>query len=625
MEKGLKVLSDITVFQKYAKYSPETLSRESWEQIVDRYEGMLREKYKEKLEKDVDLALLFNKAIQHVRDKKVLPSMRALQFAGAAIERNESRIYNCCYMPVDSIYSFSEAMFLLLGGTGVGYSVQFHHVEQLPEIRKPLKERKFLVSDSIEGWADAVKALMKAYTGNGIKPRFDFSDIRPKGARLITAGGKAPGPEPLKVCLFHVETILERKKDGEKLTPLECHDILCHIANAVLAGGIRRAAMIALFSFDDTEMLTCKAGNWYELNEQRGRANNSVVISRRRIKKFEFDALWDRIKLNRSGEPGLFFTNDRDWGTNPCAEIALRPYQFCNLCEINGSDVESLQDFRERAVSAAVLGTFQAGYTDFHYLRPIWKKTTERDALLGIGITGIASNKLNEVLLFAGAQAIKTTNALVSEILGINPASRMTCVKPSGTTSCVLGTSSGIHAWHSPFYIRTMRVGKNEALYSFIKQNAPELVEDDVFRPESSAVFKFPIRAPKGSTTRGDEGAIEFLERVKFFNEHWIVPGHVTGENTHNISATITIKEDEWEEVKEWIWKHRESANGLSLLPYDGGTYVQAPFQEIDEKTYTKMESLIHEILLNRVIEYDDSTNFTQEAACAGGICEVPS
>lgn len=624
MEKGLRILSDITVFQKYAKYLTDHATRETWDQVIDRYEAMLREKYKDKLEKDEEVATLFGKAITYVREKKILPSMRALQFAGAAIERNESRIYNCCYMPVDSIYSFSEAMFLLLGGTGVGYSVQFHHVEALPEIRKPTKERKYLVSDSIEGWADAVKALLKSYTVSSIKPRFDFSDIRPKGARLITAGGKAPGPEPLKVCLFHIETILERKKDGEKLTPLECHDIMCHIANAVLAGGIRRAAMIALFSFDDVEMLSCKAGAWYELNEQRGRANNSVVINRRRIKKYEFDALWDRIKLNRSGEPGLFFTNDRDWGTNPCAEIALRPYQFCNLCEINGSNIESAEDFKERAVYAAVLGTFQAGYTDFHYLRPIWKKTTERDALLGIGITGIASNKITESMLFAGAQAIKITNAVVSESLGINPASRMTCVKPSGTTSCVLGTSSGIHAWHSPFYIRTMRVGKNEALYTYIAENAPELVEDDVFRPDSSAVLKFPIKAPQGSITRGSESAIEFLERVLTFNKGWIVPGHVTGENTHNISATITIKDPEWEEVRDWIWTHRESANGLSLLPYDGGTYVQAPFQDIDEKTYTEMESLIHDIDLSKVLEFEDSTNFTQEAACAGGICEIP-
>ncbi len=624
MEKGLQVLSDITIFQKYAKYISETHSRESWEDIVGRYEAMLREKYKYKLKNDKDLEAMFSKAIAMVREKKILPSMRALQFAGAAIERNESRIYNCCYMPVDSIYSFSEAMFLLLGGTGVGYSVQFHHVEQLPEIRKASKERKYLISDSIEGWADAVKALLKSYTVSNIKPRFDFSDIRPKGARLITAGGKAPGPEPLKVCLFHIETILERKKDGEKLTPLECHDIMCHIANAVLAGGIRRAAMISLFSFDDAEMLTCKAGEWYELNEQRGRANNSVVINRRRIKKYEFDALWDRIKLNRSGEPGLFFTNDKDWGTNPCAEIALRPYQFCNLCEINGSSIESKEDFIERAKAAAVLGTFQAGYTDFHYLRPIWKKTTERDSLLGVGITGIASNKITEDILFSGTQTIKLTNAFVAETLGINPANRMTCVKPSGTTSCVLGTSSGIHAWHSPFYIRTMRIGKNEPLYAYIKSSAPELVEDDVFRPESSAVLKFPIRAPEGSITRGDESAIDFLERVQTFNRNWIVPGHVTGENTHNISATITIKEEEWEEVKEWIWKHKDHANGLSLLPYDGGSYVQAPFQEIDEKAYSEAESSLHLLNLAEVIEHDDETNFTQEAACAGGICEIP-
>lgn len=622
MNKGLESLSKVTIFQKYAKYLPFLERRETWDEIVTRYKEMMLVKYSKEL-KDKALMDLFCNAITMVREKKILPSMRALQFAGAAIERNESRIYNCCYMPVDSIYSFSEAMFLLLGGTGVGYSVQFHHIEKLPEIRKPLKERKFLVSDSIEGWADAVKALVKSYMGgSSTKPRFDFSDIRPKGARLITAGGKAPGPEPLKVCLFHIETILERKKDGEKLTSLECHDILCHIANAVLAGGIRRAAMIALFSFDDEEMLSCKSGAWYELNEQRGRANNSVVINRRRIKKGEFESLWNKIKLNRSGEPGLFFTNDRDWGTNPCAEIALRPFQFCNLCEINGSDIVDMNDFIERAKYAAVLGTMQAGFTDFHYLRPIWQKTTEKDALLGIGITGIASNKVNPYDLSKAHEAITETNTLIAKLLNINTAARTTCVKPSGTTSCVLGTSSGIHSWHNGWYLRTMRIGKNEALYEFLNKEHPYMLEDDVFRPETQAIVKFPITIPIGSITR-EESALDFLERVQLFNEYWIKPGHRLGENTHNISATITIKDDEWDIVKNWIWNHRDSANGLSILPYDGGTYVQAPFQDLTEAQYNKLIKQYEDINLSKVIEIDDSTNFTQEAACSGGACTI--
>lgn len=320
-----KILSDITIFNKYAKYLPSKQRRETWDEICDRYENMMITKYP-KLHSEI----ISN--MQLMRDKKVLPSMRALQFAGPAIDKNESRIYNCAFLPVDHYAAFSETMFLLLGGTGVGYSVQFHHVEKLPEIRKPTKSKKYVVSDSLEGWADAIKVLMKSYLGyTQYKPKFNFNDIRPKGARLVTAGGKAPGPEPLKICVAHIEAILERKKDGEKLTPIECHDILCHIANSVLSGGIRRSAMIALFSFDDEEMMTCKYGNWWETNEQRGRANNSAVIVRNRIKREEFDQVWKKIELSYSGEPGLYFTNNADWGTNPCCEIALRPFQFCNL------------------------------------------------------------------------------------------------------------------------------------------------------------------------------------------------------------------------------------------------------------------------------------------------------
>ena len=326
MDLGLEALSKITIFSKYAKYIPELKRRETWDEIVDRYENMMIKKYPN-LEAQIKDSATF------IRKKKVLPSMRALQFAGPAAEVNNSRIYNCCFLPVDSVHSFSETMFLLLGGTGVGYSVQKHHVDQLPTIIKHerYKHRNWLIEDSIMGWADAVKVLMKFYFEGGLKPKFDFRAIRHKGARLVTAGGKAPGPEPLKICLSHIDAIMERKEHGEKLTPLECHDILCHIANSVLAGGIRRSAMIALFSHDDEEMITCKYGNWWELNEQRGRANNSAVLERGAVPKLEFDALWKRIEASGSGEPGIYWTNNKDWGTNPCCEIALRPYQFCNL------------------------------------------------------------------------------------------------------------------------------------------------------------------------------------------------------------------------------------------------------------------------------------------------------
>jgi ribonucleoside-triphosphate reductase len=326
MDVGLETLSSLTIFSKYAKFIPELQRRETWEEIVARYGKMMSDKYP-KLKGQIDISL------GYILEKKVLPSMRALQFAGPAAEVNNSRIYNCCFLPIDSLHSFSETMFLLLGGTGVGYSVQKHHVAQLPAIKRQdtYKMRNYLIEDSIMGWADAVKVLMKFYFEGGYKPKFDFRAIRHKGARLVTAGGKAPGPEPLKLCLTHIDAIMERKNDGEQLSPLECHDILCHIANSVLAGGIRRSAMISLFSHDDEEMITCKYGNWWELNEQRGRANNSAVLLRGSISEKEFFSLWKRIELSGSGEPGIYWTNNKDWGSNPCVEIGLRPYQFCNL------------------------------------------------------------------------------------------------------------------------------------------------------------------------------------------------------------------------------------------------------------------------------------------------------
>jgi ribonucleoside-triphosphate reductase len=615
IDLGLDALSKLTVFSKYAKYVPELKRRETWDEIVDRYQGMMVKKYP-KLEDAI------KKSAELIRAKKVLPSMRALQFAGAAAEVNNSRIYNCCYLPIDSIHSFSETMFLLLGGTGVGYSVQKQHVAQLPAITKPGKVRNYLIEDSIMGWADAVKVLMKAYLEGGFTPKFDFRAIRKKGARLITAGGKAPGPEPLKICLAHVQAVLDRKQEGETLSPLECHDILCHIANSVLAGGIRRSAMIALFSHDDEEMITCKYGNWWETNEQRGRANNSAVLLRGEVGKEEFDSLWKRIEASGSGEPGIYWTNNLDWGTNPCCEIALRPYQFCNLCEVNVSDVENQLDLNDRVSVAAFFGTLQAGFTDFHYLRPIWQKTTQKDALLGIGMTGIGSGEILKYNLELAANTAKVVNSMISESIGTNEAARITCIKPSGTTSLVLGTASGIHAWHAPYYLRTMRFGKTEDIASYLIVNHPELVEDDVLRPHDTICVRIPVKAPEGSIFR-TESPIDTLERVKKFSTQWIKPGHVNGDNTHNVSATISIKENEWEHVGQWMWDNQQVYNGLSVLPYWGGSYKQAPFEDIERTEYETRLSSLHTLNLTNVIELDDTVEFGQVAACAGGACEV--
>lgn len=615
MDLGLDALSKITVFSKYAKYLPDQKRRETWDEIVNRYTSMMIKKYPK-----MEEAILTSATM--IKDKKVLPSMRALQFAGPAAEVNNSRIYNCCFLPIDSIHSFSETMFLLLGGTGVGYSVQRHHVEQLPTITKPGKKRTYLIEDSIMGWADAVKVLMKAYLEGGFTPSFDFRAIREKGARLVTAGGKAPGPEPLKLCLVHVQAILDRKQEGEKLSPLECHDILCHIANSVLAGGIRRSAMIALFSDDDEEMITCKYGNWYELNEQRGRANNSIVLERGNITEEKFYDVWKRIEASGSGEPGIYWTNNKDWGTNPCCEIALRPYQFCNLCEVNVSDVKDQEDLNSRVAAAAFFGTLQAGFTDFHYLRPIWQKTTQKDALLGIGMTGIGSGEILKYDLDIAAHVAKVVNSMISEVIGTNEAARITCIKPSGTTSLVLGTASGIHAWHNDYYLRTMRFNKNEDLAAYLMVNHPELCEDDVLRPADTVCVRIPVKAPDGSILR-TETAIDTLERVKKFSLEWIKPGHMRGDNTHNVSATISILEDGWKEVGEWMWDNRDVYNGLSVLPYFGGTYKQAPFEDISKEEYEKRVSSLTSIDLTKVTELDDTVDFGQVAACAGGACEI--
>ncbi|MAK50982.1 hypothetical protein [Marinobacter sp.] len=614
-----EILSDITVHMKYAKYNPELLRRETWNEIVERNKSMHMKTYPN-LSEEIE-----NVYENFVRTKKVLPSMRSMQFGGKPIEISPNRIYNCAYMPLDSYLSFSEAMFLLLGGTGVGYSVQRHHIEQLPEIRHPKadRQRRYLIADSIEGWADAVKVLFECYIGTRTStPIFDYSDIRPKGSILKTSGGKAPGPQPLRECLVKIEGIFQNTIDGERLSTIQAHDIMCHIADAVLSGGIRRAAMISLFSADDAEMIACKSGSWWENNPQRGRANNSAVILRHRVTKEFFMDLWKRIEASGSGEPGIYFSNDKDWGTNPCCEIALRPYQFCNLTEVNASDVEDQADLESRVKAASFLGTLQAGYSDFHYLREVWRRTTEKDALLGVSMTGIASNRVEHLDLEMASFAAKLENSRVAKILGIKEASRVTCVKPAGTTSLVLGTSSGIHAWHDNYYIRRIRVGKNEAIYGYLSQNHPELVEDEFFNPTQQAVISVPQKAPEGAITRS-ENVFELLERVKNFSIRWVRSGHREGSNTHNVSATISIKQDEWDDVGEWMWMNRHYYNGLSVLPYDGGTYTQAPFETCNKKTFEELSKALKGLDLTQVIEETDETDLSGELACAGGACEI--
>ena len=614
MNLSNKILSDITVFNKYAKYNEDVGRRESWHELVTRNMDMHIRKYKH-IENEI------RGAYQYVYDKKVLPSMRSLQFGGRPIEVANNRIYNCAFLPIDHIDGFSELMFLLLGGTGGGYSVQKLWVDKLPTVKGTLPEsRRFLIGDSIEGWADAIKVLMEAHFLGKQNPTFDYRDIREKGAALITTGGKAPGPAPLKHCIETLKEKLDEAK-GRQLKPIEVHDMCCIIADAVLAGGIRRAALIALFDRDDVDMLNAKSGEWWTHSPYRARANNSAVLPRGKVSEEEFYELMAIVEASGAGEPGIYWTSDETWGTNPCCEIGLRPFQFCNLCEVNADDVVDQTDLNNRSKAAALIGTLQAGYTDFHYLRPIWKQTTEEEALIGVGMTGIGSGAVLKLNLRESADEVVKENKRVALLINVNPAARTTTVKPSGTSSLVVGSSSGVHAWHGSYYIRRMRVGKNEALYNYMVAKVPALVEDDKFNP-AGAILSFPQAAPRGAILRS-ESPESLLDRVRLFNLDWVRHGHVSGANTHNVSCTISLRDDEWKDCIDWMWSNRNEYNGISVLPYDGGTYVQAPFEDITEAKYYELEKHLVAINLLDVVEEEDETDLSGEIACSGGACEV--
>ena len=661
-----QALSDITVFNKYARFNHTASRRETWEEIVNRNADMHKRKYPH-------ISHIIDKVYtEYVHTKKVLPSMRSLQFGGRPIEMAENRIFNCAYAPAESTKFFSELMFLLLGGTGMGYSVQHRHISKLPKVKTPEsdKEYKFQIQDSIVGWSDAIKVVCKAFFNAGTLPIFDYRDIRDKGAELITTGGQAPGPEPLRICVEALERVL-RNAIGRHLTSLEVHDMACIIADAVLAGGIRRAAMIVLFDRNDEDMLTAKSRTsvsrvsvlgdadeygmvpvsvfdnynqehitavhttdyekftvdglmpWYTAYPARARANNSAVLPRGQVSQEEFYALMKRVEDSKCGEPGVYWTNNEDWGTNPCCEIALRPYQMCNLTEINAGAISSQEDLNNAAQAAAFLGTLQAGYTDFHYLNPKWKIACEKDALLGASMTGIASGTVEELDMEEASKQVISTNISTALLIGINSAARTTCIKPAGTTSLVLGTSSGIHAWHANFYIRRMRAGKDEALAQYMMKAAPGLVEQDVKVPHQ-VVLSFPQSAPKGAKVR-TEHMLELLERVKDVSIRWVAPGHVNGINQHNVSCTISVKDDQWRLLSRWMWDNRDHYNGISVLPYFGAeAYPQLPFEDITEEQYNAMLPLLNGIDISKVFE-DDGTliNLSNELACAGGACEI--
>jgi ribonucleoside-triphosphate reductase len=613
--RGNKILSDIVVHNKYAKFNGTR--RETWGEIAMRSAEMHAKKYPE-LSKEI-----WNVFGSQVFSKKVVPSMRSLQFAGKPIDLSPNRLYNCAFVAMDDYRAFSETMFNLLGGSGQGYSVQKRHTEQLPRIIKPQGTIRYVVQDSITGWADAIKFCLKAfYTGGGL-PVYDFSDIREKGALLVTSGGKAPGPEPLKEAIRKIMKIMEAKEYGEQLRPIEVFDIQCYIAESVLAGGIRRSATIAIFDKNDEEMLTAKTGEWWIENPQRAMANISAVLHRGDTTREEFARIFRRTRASGSGEPGFIWSWDLDMGVNPCAEISIQSKGFCNLTEVNGSNVETMSDLVQRVKSASFIGTLQAGYTDFFYLRPAWKRNAEEDALLGVSITGIASLTwvTSDDLQRLGAIA-QEENRRVAKLIGINPAKRVTCVKPSGTTSLVLGSSSGIHAWYSPYYIRRMRITKADALYPFLAEKMPDFLEDDVMRPHDTAVLSIPMKAPEDAVFRS-ESALDTFARVLKYAKNWVAGGHVEGLNKHNVSCTINVKDDEWDTLEEPLYEERFDYTGISLLPYDNGTYQQAPFETISEAKYNVMERALPDLDLTEVKEETDETDLSGEVACGGGGCEI--
>lgn len=615
LSKSNKLLSDIVAFRSYAKYLPHAARRESLQETISRNRNMHLEKFP-KLSKEII------RAYDQVYKLNQMPSMRGMQFGGDAILKNNIRQYNCSYTHIDRPRAFAEILYILLCGTGAGFSVQKRHTNQLPSIKPPKEEGIYVVHDSIEGWAEALNQLMNAYFYRGIRPLFDFSKIRAKGSYLVTTGAKAPGPEPLKNMLVQVETILKSSID-RNLKTIEVHDIVCIVADCVLAGGIRRAALISLFDRDDESMLKSKHGDWWVSTPYRARANNSAVLPRGEVSKDEFKYIYDMCIDSNAGEPGFFWTNNADMGTNPCAEIGLNSNQFCNLTTTNLNGIKNKKDFLDRIHASALIGTLQASYTDFPYLDQSWKLTTEREALIGCSFTGIADAKqLRATDLREAAKLVLEVNDKYARKLGINPAARCTTVKPEGTSSCVMGSSSGVHARHSEYYLRRVRMNKDDSLAIYLANTVPELVEKDVMS-NTGVVVTIPQISPEGAITRGKETASSLFKRTMLYYNNWVTQGHRTGDNTHNVSVTISYKKDETETLFTELWENRTKYAAVSLLPFDDSVYQQAPFEECSKEVYEQKTKLVKDIDLTEVLELQDNTDRIKVLSCVGGLCEI--
>lgn len=621
MSQGSQILSQIIAYSKYAKYIESQQRRENYKETVERVQQMHMERFPRLQDQIVQ-------AFKHVHAQRVLPSMRTMQFAGPSLRKNNLKGYNCSYLPLDSVQALKEAMYLLLCGTGVGYSVQNRHVRNFP-VFKPLRpgHTNFTPEDSIEGWAEVLEYIVNSYIEGYREVHVNYQMIRPKGARL-SSGAKAPGPEPLMKAMEFVKVILDRKKPGERFTSLDVHDIMCHASNAVLSGGVRRSAMIALFDADDHLMLTCKKPSNLVDNQQRYRANNSVFLLRDGLEFEHFSDVFDRMVASGSGEPGFFLSNHPDYGTNPCAEIGLLPCGLCNLTEINASNIRDQADFESRVWAATLIGTMQATYTDFPFVNPSWGITADEEALLGVSMTGIATGRVMDLDLLKGAEQAVEWNTYYAKEIGINPAARVTTVKPAGTTSSLLNCSSGVHAWHDRYYKRNVRFNVDEPIAEFLMNALPEFCEPskEMGKEDTEMVFFVPVMAPDGATTRDSESAIELLERINRLYSDWVLPGHVRGDNTHNVSSTVNYRPDEWPEVKKWMWHNRDSYAAISCFPFDNGVYEQAPFESIDEQKFKNyMETLDQKptIDLTSIIETDNLTDLRGEVACANGQCSL--
>jgi ribonucleoside-diphosphate reductase alpha chain len=624
-------LQEYIHLSRYARYLDDKHRRETWPETVERYCNFWKERYPKEFP--------YQEIYEAILKMEVMPSMRALMSAGPALARDNMAGYNCSYVPIESLRDFDEIMYILMCGTGVGFSVERQFINKLPEVPDELypSDTVIQVADSKIGWASAFRELL-ALLYSGKVPKWDFSKVRPAGARLKTFGGRASGPEPLE-DLFKFTIQLITKAKGRRLSSLETHDLVCKIADIVVVGGVRRSALLSLSNLTDERMRNAKTGQWWETDVQRALANNSVAYTEKPDMGI-FMREWESLYASKSGERGIFNRNgakrkaestgrretDYDFGTNPCGEIILRPRGLCNLTEVIVRQGDGFKDLERKVRLASILGTFQSTLTEFRYVRNVWRKNAEEERLLGVSLTGIMDhellsrparmkniNELEETLQQLKGLAIETNQTWAAQ-LGINPSVACTTVKPSGTVSQLVDSASGIHPRYSRYYIRTVRADKKDPLAIFMREhNFP--VEDDVTKPEHTDVFLFPVEAPTGAVLRANITAIDQLEHYLIYAKHWC---------EHNPSITVYVKEHEWLEVGAWVYKHFGEIGGISFLPYDSGSYRQAPYQEVTEEEYKALLfKMPNDVDWTKLVEEKDMTTSMQELACFAGVCEI--